>query len=76
MSYVYVAILVVAIVIAVSMSPKPPSAKPPSLSDIDVPTAEEGRPIPVIFGVVTVTSPNVVWYGHLGYSAVKTKSGK
>lgn len=77
MSYVYVAAAVIAVVvIAVSMSAKPPTTPPPSLSDLDLPTAEEGRPIPVIFGVVTITSPNIVWYGHLGYASVKTKGGK
>jgi len=75
-SYAYIAILVIAVVVAVALSPKPPNARPGSLTDIDVPTAEEGRPIPVVFGRVTVTSPNVVWYGDLFYAAVTTRGGK
>ena len=76
MSYAYVAILVIAVVVAVALAPKPPTARPAALTDIEVPTAEEGRPLPVVFGTVTVQSPNVVWYGHLAYSAVRTKGGK
>ncbi|MEE8128199.1 hypothetical protein [Candidatus Vondammii sp. HM_W22] len=47
------------------LAPKPPVPKPASLEDFDAPTATEGRAVPVIFGTVTVKSPNVVWYGHL-----------
>lgn len=76
MSYVYVAILVVAVVVAVALAPKPPNAEPASLTELNVPTAEEGSPIPVVFGTVTIKSPNVVWYGDLGYSPVRTRGGK
>lgn len=76
MSYVYIAILVVAVVVAVALAPKPPNAKPAALTELNIPTAEEGTPIPVAFGTVTIKSPNVVWYGDLGYSPVSTKSGK
>lgn len=31
--------------------------------ELDVPTAEHGRPIPVVFGTREVKSPNVVWVG-------------
>lgn len=40
------------------LAPKPKQAKPPSTSDLEDPTAEAGRPIPVIFGSVTIQSPN------------------
>lgn len=77
MSYVYVAVFAASLVIVVlALVPKPPQAQSPSLTDIEIPTAEEGRPVPVIFGVVTVTSPNIVWYGNIAYRAVRTKSGK
>lgn len=38
--------------------PKPPGPKPPSLSDFEAPTAEAGRPIPVVFGTITVSGLN------------------
>ena len=76
MSWYYIAVVVITAVISYVLQPKPPSAKPPSLSDFDFPTAEEGRPIPVVFGRVQVTGPNVVWYGDISYKSVKTSSGK
>lgn len=72
--FIAIALAVVAIVVAVL--PKPPEQKAPSVTDFEVPTAEEGRPIPVVFGVVTVTGSNVVWYGDIAYQPVRTKSGK
>lgn len=76
MSWVYVAVIAVSAVVSYVLAPKPPKQKPPSFEDFEFPTAEEGRPIPVVFGTVQVTGPNVVWYGDLGYKSVKTKNGK
>ncbi len=39
--------------------------RPAGLGDFNFPTATEGRPIPVIWGKVRITGPNVIWYGHL-----------
>jgi len=66
----------VAIMIALSMllAPKPKQPKklkPVSLEQFDIPTAEEGRPVQVLFGKKYVCAPNVVWYGHLKSVAVK-----
>lgn len=73
MFYIIFAILVVAI--AVALAPKPPGQQPASLSEINVPTAEQGRPIPKVFGTRIVQSPNIVWYGDLGYNAIKKSGG-
>lgn len=48
-----------------------PSPKPASLSDVDVPTAEEGRPVPVVFGMALIRGANVVWYGDLKAEPIK-----
>lgn len=45
--------------------PKPADAKRSSLSDFDFPTATEGRSVPLIWGTVRISGPNVVWYGDL-----------
>lgn len=45
------------------LAPKPPGPKPPELKDFDTPTADAGRPIPVVFGTVNVTGANALWYG-------------
>lgn len=65
MWYYYLAVLIVSAYISYALAPKPPSPKPASLADFDVPTADESREIPVVFGTVTITGANVIWYGNL-----------
>ncbi len=48
------------------LGPKPDKPQPKGISDFDGPTADPARAIPVVFGSVKLTSPNVVWYGNLG----------
>lgn len=45
--------------------------KPSGLSEFQVPTAEVGREIPVLFGTRLLKGPNVVWYGDLRTRAIK-----
>ncbi len=73
---VYLVVFIVAAYVAVAMAPKQAVPKPASLEDFNMPTAEPGRPIPVVFGTVTLKSPNVVWYGDLMSVPIKTKGGK
>lgn len=52
---------------------KPMNAKPSSLDDFSIPTAEEGRIIPVIAGKVKIDGPNVTWYGDLRVDPITKK---
>lgn len=70
--FFFVAVMALSLI----LRPKMPETQPPATEDIGVPTAEAGKPITVVFGTVLVTGPNIVWYGDLGYSPVRTKSGK
>lgn len=72
----YLAVIIVSSFIQAALAPKPPSPRPAAIEDFDVPTAEQGRPLPVIFGTVLVTGPNVLWYGDLGAVPIRVKSGK
>ena len=72
----YLVVIVVATLISNALAPKPPEPKPASLSDVDAPTAEEGRPIPVVFGTVLLRGANVVWYGDLEAEPIRKKGGK
>lgn len=47
-------------IIAYLLAPKPKPPKPPSLEDFKTPTAVAGRPIPVVWGSVTITGPNII----------------
>jgi hypothetical protein len=66
--------LIIATVISIALAPKPPKPKAAALEDFDLPTAEEGRPIPVVFGKCRITGSNILWYGDLGTKAIKKKS--
>lgn len=60
------------VVVSAALAPKPP--EPPSaatLADIDVPTAEDGRSQPIIFGTTLFKSPNNAWYGDLSSVAIR-----
>lgn len=42
------------------LAPKPKQEQPPSTEDLEEPTSESGRPIPVVFGSVTMSDPNLL----------------
>lgn len=69
-------IFVVSLVIAYNMQPKVENRPPAGLDEIQAPTAEVGREIPVLFGRRIIPSANIVWYGHLRTVPVKKKGGK
>jgi hypothetical protein len=72
-------IYVVTFLITELLRPKPnlEDAKPAGLGDFQVPTATEGRVVPIIWGRVKVAGPNVVWYGDLIANPIteKVKTG-
>jgi uncharacterized membrane protein len=74
--WVQLVIMIVSALISYALAPKPPQPKPASLTDFDAPTAEEGRPIPVVFGTVWIKGPNVLWYGDLRSVPIRKKGGK
>lgn len=72
----YVIVLIISVVVSYALAPKPPQPPKPSLEDFDFPTAEEGRPIPVVFGTAWISGPNILWYGDLDTEAIRVKGGK
>jgi len=65
-------------VLSYVLAPKPQkqNATPAALKDFDIPTADDGRPIPVIFGTAVIRGPNVVWYGDLYADPIVKEGGK
>jgi hypothetical protein len=57
--------------------PKFDTPQPSSLGDFQLPTAEEGRAIPVVWGTCHVKGPNVLWYGGLSIQPItkRVKTG-
>ncbi len=74
MGWEYIIIFIIGLIVAFAMMPKPQDAQPAGLKDIQVPTAQEGREIPVLFGTREIKSPNVVWYGDFASKPVKKKT--
>ena len=72
----YVLMLALALVATYVMRPKSQTTPPKGIDEVPAPTAEVGREIPVLFGRRAIYGANVVWYGDLATSAVKTKGGK
>lgn len=51
-------------VVAYVLMPRPRQDQPEETKELDIPTSEAGKPIPVIFGDVTISSPNIIWWGE------------
>lgn len=54
--------------------PKPKAPKPPEATDLENPVAEAGKPVPVVFGTVTVKGLNVLWFGDKHTYTKKVKA--
>lgn len=61
-------------IVSYLLTPKPKMAKPEAAQDMDDPVAEAGKPIPVVFGTVTVKGLNVLWFGEKRINTYKVKA--
>lgn len=66
---------IVTLILSIALAPKPKAPKSASIEDFSFPTAEEGRAIPVVFGDIEITGPNVLWYGDLSILPIKKRAG-
>jgi hypothetical protein len=64
----------VSVALNLLLAPKPKAPKPEAASDLDDPTAEAGRPIPVVFGTITVKGLNLLWFGEKSFVTSKVKA--
>tara|TARA_R110001583_G_C5584539_1_gene403181 strand:+ start:277 stop:519 length:243 start_codon:yes stop_codon:yes gene_type:complete len=79
MAWNFVAQLAIAVVLSVAsylLSPKPQRANPAAREEIDVPTAQEGRPIYILFGTRDVEASVAAWHGDIKSVPIKRKGGK
>lgn len=60
-------------VVAYLIMPKPKVGRHEAARDFQDPTADAGRPIPVVFGTINVSGLNVLWYGNKSISKRKVK---
>lgn len=66
---VLIAIAVAALSIVLIGRPRVP--RPDATKDLENPSADAGRPIPVAFGTITVKGLNNLWYGDKGQRTYK-----
>lgn len=73
-----IAMLVFSLVLSYLLRPDPSQkdAKYKAIEESDVPTADAGKEIPVLFGRRWLKSPNVVWYGDIRIEPIKEDVGK
>lgn len=57
------------------LAPHPRGPQPSALGDFSVPTAQEGRAIPVVFGTCMIKGGNTVWWGDLKSRPIKQGGG-
>lgn len=70
----YLVVFIASIAVSYALAPKPPTPQPSSLSDLNVPTAQTGKGIKMIYGTCRIQDPNIVWYGDLRTQAIKSSS--
>lgn len=69
------AIAVGSLVLSIALAPKPPKSNN-SPQELQRPTSEEGRAIPVVFGTVDIREPFVADFGDRSVKPIKKKGGK
>lgn len=72
MPFIILAVAVVAsVVLSMLLRPKVKTPKPEAATDLEDPTSEAGRPVPVVFGTITVKGLNLLWYGDKSSNTYK-----
>ena len=72
--FILLAIAAVLLVISYVLMPKPKTPKPQAVQDMDSPTAEAGREIPVVFGTITVKGLNFLDYNDKSIRSYEIQS--
>lgn len=71
MVYFMMALMVLSMYLSIKMQKKPEKPTAAGLEDFSFPSAAE-RPIQVLAGTRRISGPNVLWYGDLRNTAIKT----
>lgn len=73
---IYYVIMLIVAILSYALRPKPPTPKPATLEEFDLPSPDEGVPQRVIFGERRKKQWEVLFYGNMRTSKIKTSSGK
>lgn len=72
--WLVIGLALAAVALNLLLAPRAKTPKPDAATDFDDPTADAGRPIPVVFGTVTVKGLNLLWFGEKSQSTSKVKA--
>ncbi|MDX1464129.1 MAG: hypothetical protein R3215_00320 [Halomonas sp.] len=74
--WIQFAIAIALAAVSYLLMPKPKLPHRSAAERFDIPTAQEGASIPVLFGTRKIKGASVVWYGDIRTKAIKKKGGK
>ncbi|MDE4924373.1 hypothetical protein PQH03_07000 [Ralstonia insidiosa] len=74
--WISLVIMVVSYILSVALKPHPQDPPSATLQDVNVPTVDQGTPVPVVFGEVWVENWMVLWYGDLRVAPIKSGGKK
>ena len=63
-------------VISYLMTPKAAKPVTPAVGELNATVVDSYSPVPVLFGTRLLSNPNLVWYGDIRTTPIKTKGGK
>lgn len=72
--WILAAAVAVSIVVSVLLRPKIKTPKPEATKDLESPTADAGRPIPVPFGSIMVKGINCLFSGDKSHKTFKVSA--
>lgn len=72
--WVQLIIMIIMMIISYVLTPRPKSGDNAPPDALQAPTADASRPIPVVFGTITIKSPNCLWYGDISQQTLKVKA--
>lgn len=70
--------LLIAIAVSVAaylITPKPKGPQAESAKDLEAPVAEAGKPMPKVWGTLTIKGINLLWYGDKNVREFEVKTG-
>lgn len=74
--WVQILVSLVMMVISSALQPRAQNTqKTPEAGNLDVPSADEGGSVKVIFGTCMTKNSNVTWYGDAGTTPIKSSGG-
>jgi hypothetical protein len=75
-TWIYYVVMIIVSLLSYALRPSPAKPKAATLEEFELPTMEEGAPQCVIFGERCKKDWEVLWYGDLRTTSIKSGGGK